>query len=204
MTGPSSSAAPLVPTGTGDQAAVPGGVVGLDIGGLIGSEAITPLVLFGALAAAFLLGAGHALTPGHGKTLMGAYLVGSRGTALHAIALGLAVTVSHTLGIVVLAAIILQARSVAPELFNTVAPIASGATVVAIGAWLLFGQLRAYRARRQDRTGQPPRTKPRRRLSPTATTTTHSAATLPISRPRTWPTPRSAGAACSSWAWPAA
>jgi nickel/cobalt exporter len=138
-------------SGSGDQAAVPGGVVGVDIGGLIESEAITPLVLFGALAAAFLLGAGHALTPGHGKTLMGAYLVGSRGTALHAIALGLAVTVSHTLGIIALAAIILQARSVAPELFNTVAPIASGAMVIAIGAWLLLGQLRQYRARRQER-----------------------------------------------------
>jgi nickel/cobalt transporter (NicO) family protein len=154
--GSTGGAPPAPPTagpgsGSGDQAAVPGGVVGIDIGGLIESEAITPLVLFGALAAAFLLGAGHALTPGHGKTLMGAYLVGSRGTALHAIALGLAVTVSHTLGIVVLAAIILQARSVAPELFNTVAPIASGATVIAIGAWLLLGQLRQYRARRQER-----------------------------------------------------
>lgn len=135
----------------GGSAAVPGGVVGMDIGGLIESEAITPLVLGGALAAAFLLGAGHALTPGHGKTLMGAYLVGSRGNALHAIALGLAVTVSHTLGIVVLAAIILQARTVAPELFNTVAPIASGVTVVAIGAWLLLGQLRRYRSRRPNR-----------------------------------------------------
>jgi nickel/cobalt exporter len=133
------------------SAAVPGGVVGMDIGGLIESDAITPLVLGGALAAAFLLGAGHALTPGHGKTLMGAYLVGSRGNALHAIALGLAVTVSHTLGIVVLAAIILQARTVAPELFNTVAPIASGVTVVAIGAWLLLGQLRRYRSRRPNR-----------------------------------------------------
>ena len=92
--------------------------------------------------AAVLLGAGHALTPGHGKTVMGAYLVGSRGTAIHAIALGLSVTVSHTLGIVVLAALILQARDVAPELFNTVAPVVSGLTVVAIGAWLLLGQLR--------------------------------------------------------------
>jgi ABC-type nickel/cobalt efflux system permease component RcnA len=80
---------------------------------------------------------------------MGAYLVGSRGTALHAIALGLAVTVSHTLGIVVLAALILQARDVAPELFNTVAPVVSGLAVIAIGAWLLLGQLRLYLARRQ-------------------------------------------------------
>ncbi|MGH2513437.1 MAG: HupE/UreJ family protein, partial [Candidatus Limnocylindrales bacterium] len=128
-------------------ASVPGGVVGIDIAGLIGTSAITPVVLLGSLLAALLLGAGHALTPGHGKTLMGAYLVGSRGSAVHAVALGLSVTVSHTLGIVVLAAIILQARDVAPELFNTVAPLASGLTVVAIGAWLLIGQARAWRRR---------------------------------------------------------
>jgi nickel/cobalt transporter (NicO) family protein len=132
-------------------AAVPGGVGGIDIAGLLDSQAITPLVLLGALVAAVLLGAGHALTPGHGKTVMGAYLVGSRGTALHAIALGLAVTVSHTLGIVVLAAIILQARSVAPELFNTVAPVVSGGAVVVIGSWLLLGQLHLYLGRRRDR-----------------------------------------------------
>lgn len=132
-------------------AAVPGGVVGLDIGGLIATSAITPIVLLGSLVAAFLLGAGHALTPGHGKTLMGAYLVGSRGTALHAIALGLSVTVSHTLGIVLLAAIILEARDVAPELFNTIAPVASGLTVIAIGGWLLLGQARTYRAHGRGR-----------------------------------------------------
>jgi ABC-type nickel/cobalt efflux system permease component RcnA len=79
---------------------------------------------------------------------MGASLVGSRGTALHAIALGLLVTVSHMLGIVVLAAITLPARDIAPELFKTVAPVVSGLTVIAIGSWLLLGQVRAYRAHR--------------------------------------------------------
>ncbi len=132
----------------GGSGAVPGGVVGLDIAGLVGASAITPFVLLASLMAAGLLGAGHALTPGHGKTLMGAYLVGSRGSAIHAIALGLSVTVSHTLGIIILAALILQARDVAPELFNTIAPVASGLTVVAIGTWLLLGQARAWRARR--------------------------------------------------------
>jgi nickel/cobalt exporter len=142
---------PAAPSTAPTAGAVPGGVVGVEIGGLIGSDALTPIVILGALAAAFLLGAGHALTPGHGKTVMGAYLVGSRGTALHAIALGLAVTVSHTLGIVVLAALILQARDLAPELFNTVAPVVSGVAVIAIGAWLLLGQLRVYLRRRRAR-----------------------------------------------------
>ena len=92
------------------------------------------------------LGAGHALTPGHGKTLMGAYLVGTRGTAVHAVALGLSVTVSHTLGILVLAAVVILFRGVLPpETFNRLAPIVSGLLVLGIGAWLLLGQLRSRR-----------------------------------------------------------
>jgi nickel/cobalt transporter (NicO) family protein len=122
--------------------AVPGGV-GADVAGLLGTEDLTPLVLVGSLVAAMALGAGHALTPGHGKTLMGAYLVGTRGTAVHAIALGLSVTVSHTLGIVVLAAIVVGLRGVLPpETFDRLAPIASGLLVLGIGTWLVLGQLR--------------------------------------------------------------
>ena len=49
-----------------------------------------------------MLGAFHALTPGHGKTIVGAYLVGSRGTARHAVFLGLVVTLTHTLGVYLL------------------------------------------------------------------------------------------------------
>ena len=81
-TGPDAAVGALGAAGGSDPGsgteAVPGGVVGVDIAGLIGSSAITPLVLVTSLLAALMLGAGHALTPGHGKTLMGAYLVGSR------------------------------------------------------------------------------------------------------------------------------
>jgi len=126
---------------------VPGGV-GADIAGLLQTRDLSPLVLLGSLLAAMALGAGHALTPGHGKTLMGAYLVGTRGTPIHAIALGLSVTVSHTIGIIVLAAIVIAFRGVLPpETFNRVAPIASGLLVLGIGAWLLVGQVRGRRAR---------------------------------------------------------
>jgi len=125
------------------QGAVPGGVGG-EISGLLETRDLTPLVLLGSVLAAMALGAGHALTPGHGKTLMGAYLVGTRGTARHAIALGLSVTASHTLGILVLAAIVLGFRDViSPEAFNRVAPVASGLLVLGIGGWLLIGQLRS-------------------------------------------------------------
>src|SRR5579885_1698305 len=58
-------------------------------------ERTLPILVF-SLFAAFGFGAAHALTPGHGKTLVGTYLVGSRGTPRHALALGATVTVTHT------------------------------------------------------------------------------------------------------------
>jgi ABC-type nickel/cobalt efflux system permease component RcnA len=126
-------------------AAVPGGVGG-EIAGLLETRDLTPLVILGAFVAAMALGAGHALTPGHGKTLMGAYLVGTRGTSIHAIALGLSVTVSHTLGILVLAAIVIALRGViSPESFNRIAPVASGILVLGIGTWLVVSQVRSRR-----------------------------------------------------------
>src|SRR5207247_9524137 len=54
------------------------------------------------LLLAFGLGAAHALTPGHGKTLVAAYLVGERGTAWHAVLLGLVTTLTHTSSVLVL------------------------------------------------------------------------------------------------------
>ena len=65
------------------------------------SELSVPLVI-GALLAVMVWGAGHALTPGHGKTIVAAYLIGSRSTPWHALYLGLTVTLTHTLGIFVL------------------------------------------------------------------------------------------------------
>ncbi|HXI46608.1 MAG TPA: hypothetical protein VNH13_09920 [Candidatus Acidoferrales bacterium] len=134
------STAGVAPVGT---AAVPGGI-GSEISALLETRDVSPLILLGSILAAAALGAGHALTPGHGKTLMGAYLVGTRGTPIHAIGLGLSVTVSHTIGIVVLAGIVIAFRGVMPpELFNRLAPIASGLLVLGIGGWLLVTQLRA-------------------------------------------------------------
>ena len=133
-------------------AAVPGGI-GTEIAGLLEARDLTPLALLLSLLTAALLGAGHALTPGHGKTVMAAYLVGARGTARHAVGLGLSVTVSHTLGILVLAGIVLAAGSaLPPEAFNRWAPLASALLVLGIGGWLVAGQVRAHRARRAAAT----------------------------------------------------
>jgi ABC-type nickel/cobalt efflux system permease component RcnA len=154
--GASGSPPVAVTSANGGAASVPGGVGG-DISGLLQTKDLTPFVLLGSILAAMALGAGHAVTPGHGKTLMGAYLVGTRGTPIHAVALGLSVTVSHTLGIVALAAIVIAFRGVLPpETFNRLAPIASGLLVLTIGGWLLLGQIRVRRAAAAMARAHPP------------------------------------------------
>jgi nickel/cobalt exporter len=103
-------------------------------------------VLLSLLSAA-VLGAGHAITPGHGKTLMAAYLVGTRGSALHAVGLALSVSVSHTVGILVLAGVVVGASDVlAPDIVVRWAPVVAALSIVAIGGWMLLGELRRRRA----------------------------------------------------------
>ncbi len=127
--------------------AVPGGIGG-EVPAIFGATDLTPVVLLLSLVAAAGLGAGHALTPGHGKTLMAAYLVGTRGTAVHALGLGLAVSVSHTLGILVLAAVVVGASDVLPpDVLVRTAPLVAAVSIVAIGVWVLLGEWRRRRAR---------------------------------------------------------
>jgi ABC-type nickel/cobalt efflux system permease component RcnA len=107
---------------------------------------LTPLVLLVSLLTAAALGAGHALTPGHGKTIMAAYLVGTRGTLLHALGLGLSVSLSHTIGIVVLAAVVVGASDVLPaDVVVRWAPLVAALSIVLIGGWMLAGELRRRR-----------------------------------------------------------
>jgi nickel/cobalt transporter (NicO) family protein len=107
------------------------------------SAPATPLIALIALLTAGVLGAGHALTPGHGKTLMAAYLVGTRGTPRHALGLGMAVSVSHTLGILGLAAVVLAAEStLPPDLVVRVAPLVAAISIVLVGGWMLLTEVR--------------------------------------------------------------
>jgi ABC-type nickel/cobalt efflux system permease component RcnA len=100
-----------------------------------------------ALLVAALWGAGHALAPGHGKTIVAAYLVGSRGTARHALYLGLTVTATHTLGIYALGLTTLFAASaILPERLYPWLSLGSGLAVVLVGASLLVARLRGRHA----------------------------------------------------------
>ena len=106
----------------------------------------------GALAAALLvammLGALHALGPGHGKAMVAAYLVGSRGTPAQAVILGTTVTVTHTAGVYLLGAVtLLAAQYVLPERLYPILGVLSGVIVVAIGLGLLRARVLALRTR---------------------------------------------------------
>lgn len=97
------------------------------------------------LSAAFIaagLGALHALEPGHGKTLVAAYLVGSRGKARHAVLLGLVVTAAHTAGVYLLGAIALYASHyIVPEQLYPWLGAISGCTVAGLGAVIFLRHL---------------------------------------------------------------
>ena len=94
------------------------------------------------LTAAFFaagLGALHALEPGHGKTIVAAYLVGSRGRARHAVGLGLLVTASHTAGVYILGAIVLYAsKYIIPEQIYPWLSIFSGMIIAVLAGYLML------------------------------------------------------------------
>ncbi|HVF46004.1 MAG TPA: hypothetical protein VNA17_00410 [Pyrinomonadaceae bacterium] len=109
---------------------------------LINVPEITPAVALFGLLLAFGLGALHALSPGHGKAVVGAYLVGSRGTSKHALFLGLTVTITHTLGVFALGLITLFASNyVLPERIMPFLGFVSGMLVFFIGITLFKERL---------------------------------------------------------------
>ena len=104
-------------------------------------------VLIVGMAVAFGLGAVHALSPGHGKTIVAAYLVGSRGTPRHAIFLGAMVTFTHTISVFLLGLVTLYlSQYVLPEKITPVLGAISGVSIVWIGALLFIKRLKAARA----------------------------------------------------------
>jgi nickel/cobalt transporter (NicO) family protein len=101
------------------------------------------LTLIG-MAVAFGLGAMHAMSPGHGKTIVAAYLVGSRGTFKHAMFLGAMVTFTHTVSVFLLGFVTLfLSKYVLPEKLFPVLGAISGLSIVWVGTMLFFRRLRA-------------------------------------------------------------
>jgi len=99
---------------------------------------------------AMFWGAVHALSPGHGKSIVAAYLVGSRGTARHAAFLGLTVTVTHTASIFALGIVTLYLSDyILPETLYPWLSVISGLVVVGMGGSILVRRARRLRATQQ-------------------------------------------------------
>jgi nickel/cobalt transporter (NicO) family protein len=106
-------------------------------------------VLLLLLLAAFGWGALHALSPGHGKAMVAAYLIGTRGTARHAVGLGVTVTITHTLGVFALGLVtLLLSQYILPEDLYPWLTLVSGLLVLTIGAGVLRARIRWARDRR--------------------------------------------------------
>src|SRR5580700_63955 len=116
---------------------------------LLHQQELTPGMIAVALGVAFVLGAAHALTPGHGKTIVASYLVGARGTMKHAVFLGLMVTATHTITVFALGlATLFLFRFIVPEKITEILGVISGLSIAVIGAGMLWKRLKAQRNRR--------------------------------------------------------
>ena len=106
------------------------------------------LTLWGAivaLALALVFGMFHALTPGHGKTMVAAYLAGTRGQARHALILGATVTITHTAGVFALGIVTLSlSQFIVPDQLYPWLNLASGVMVVGIGAFAIRDRLKRW------------------------------------------------------------
>ncbi|MEU8592383.1 nickel transporter [Streptomyces globisporus] len=109
---------------------------------LVGAREITLPVGLLALLLALVLGASHAAMPGHGKTIMAAYLAGRRGTRRDAFTVGATVTLTHTAGVLVLGLALPVSTHLAGETVLMWLGAASGLLVTGIGLWLLTGAVR--------------------------------------------------------------
>jgi nickel/cobalt exporter len=136
---------PHVTKGAGLQA--PDRVADSRFAALVGRDRLGFWVIVASLGAALFWGMAHALSPGHGKTIVTAYLVGRRGTPRHAVLLGLVVTGTHTVGVFALGAVTLVlSRFIVPEELYPWLNFVSGVLVVLIGASVLRSRWRHRRA----------------------------------------------------------
>jgi nickel/cobalt exporter len=142
---PTSDAPPTLSRGSSLQA--PDRVADSGFAKLIGRDRLGFWVVLASLGAALFWGAAHALSPGHGKSIVTAYLVGQRGTPWHAALLGLIVTATHTVGVFTLGLVTLAlSQFVVPDHLYPWLNLASGLLVVSIGVSVLAARWRHARA----------------------------------------------------------
>jgi ABC-type nickel/cobalt efflux system permease component RcnA len=116
---------------------------------LVSRDNLSPTVILVSLALALFWGAAHALSPGHGKTIVTAYLVGSRGTPWHAALLGLVTTATHTAGVFALGGVtLLLSQWIVPDTLYPWLDLAAGLLVVGVGASVLVARSRHAHAHR--------------------------------------------------------
>jgi ABC-type nickel/cobalt efflux system permease component RcnA len=133
----------------GRALAAPDRITDSGFASLIGHRHLSLAVILGSLALAVFWGAAHALSPGHGKTIVTAYLVGSRGTPRHAALLGLITTVTHTAGVFALGGVtLLLSRWIVPDRLYPWLDLSAGLLVVGVGAAVLAGRARHAHAHR--------------------------------------------------------
>jgi nickel/cobalt transporter (NicO) family protein len=104
---------------------------------LVSERSRSPGFAVVAVLLAVALGAAHALAPGHGKTVMAAYLVGLRGTLGQAVTIGATVTITHTAGVLLLGLVLSTTRAVASERVYPWLGLGSGLLLAAVGVGLL-------------------------------------------------------------------
>ncbi|HST25304.1 MAG TPA: sulfite exporter TauE/SafE family protein, partial [Gaiellaceae bacterium] len=109
---------------------------------LIAQDHLSVGIILISLAVALFWGAAHALSPGHGKSIVAAYLVGQRGTPRHAVLLGAVVTITHTLGVFALGLVtLLLSQFIVPDTLYPWLNLIAGLMVVTIGLSVLRSRL---------------------------------------------------------------
>ncbi|MFF3411919.1 nickel/cobalt transporter [Streptomyces sp. NPDC002742] len=152
-------------SGTADPMAGPGsgGLTGRvealsrQLTSLAGAKHLTVPVGLLAVLLSIVLGAGHALLPGHGKTVMAAYLAGRRGRTRDAVTVGATVTVTHTAGVLVIGLCLTTFSSLAGDAVLNWLGVVSGALVAAVGGALLADTVRRSRRRPLSAAAESPR-----------------------------------------------
>ena len=136
---------------SGKALAAPDRIADSRFAALIARRHLSAAIVLVSLLLAVFWGAAHALSPGHGKTIVSAYLVGSRGTPWHAALLGAITTATHTAGVFALGGVtLLLSQWIVPDRLYPWLDLSAGLMVVAVGAAVLAGRARHAHAHRHD------------------------------------------------------